>query len=414
MPVYDIGQANYHRCHDHVKTNVLKFACHVSACPSTLSSLSIMSANSANSVDPSMAKTKLQGLELAEHHFGPLLRPTHATQSAWTNYSINRLQTNQKYRNIVSVSRKGSEGGSEENSMEVEDGSEEDSGEDDDEYDEYSDEAWLLDSVKAYVSQIEKEMNFENGILQKCITILWNETVLDDEDPRSTDHIVRIYSPTAPVYIDVHFQYYCRSRWSEVEWFYSIGYKIQRRPSATAGNALAIKNELKMSSPPDVHTRNGWQTLCWGYYDDSDGNYGKNWRRIECGQVELHEEGAVDVHEVLFGELEKPAESDSEATLAYHRSLIRGIRMLLAAVGISYQVACTDDERDKGPHDLMLEGLGDKWVGRAIRNACGLRLARDAEDEQKGAQGRQEELKGYDEDDDDDDDEGDYDDDYGF
>lgn len=190
MPVHDIGQANYHRCHDHVKTNVLKFACHVSVCPSTLSSLSIMSANSANSVDPSVAKTKLQGLELAEHHFGPLLRPTRATQSAWTNYSINRLQTNQKYRNIVSVSRKGSEGGSEggseANSMEVEGDSEEDSGEDDDEYDEYSDEAWLFDSVKAYVSQIEEEMNFESGILQKCITILWNETVLDDEDVRTT------------------------------------------------------------------------------------------------------------------------------------------------------------------------------------------------------------------------------------
>ncbi|KAG2143451.1 uncharacterized protein EDB93DRAFT_1088292 [Suillus bovinus] len=352
-----------------------------------------MSANNANSVDASAAKTNLQGLDLAQHYFGPLLRPTRATQTAWTNYSINRLQTNKKYRTVVSVSRKGSENGSE-------GGSEEDSEEDE-------------DDVKAHVSEIEKEMNFENGFLQKCITILWNETELDDEDPRSTDHIVRIYSPTAPMYIDVHLQYYCRSRWSEVEWFYSLGYKIQRRPSATKGDAFSIKNELTMGCPPDVHKRNGWQTLCWGYYDDSDGNYGKNWRRIECGNVELHEQGVLDVHEALFGELEKPTETDSEAMLAYHRSLVRGIRMLLAAVGISYHVACADDESDKGPYDLMLEGLSDKWVGRCIRNACGLRLARDAEGERKGAQERQEEAKGYD-DDSENDSEGDYDDYYSF
>ncbi|KAG1775635.1 hypothetical protein EV702DRAFT_1279777 [Suillus placidus] len=372
-----------------------------------------MLANSAESADPSAAKTDLQGLELAEHHFGPLLRPTRATQSAWTNYSINRLQTNKKYRTVVSVSRKGSEDGSEDGSG---DGSGEDSEEDSEEYeyDEYSDEAWLFDSVKACVSQIEEEMDFENGILQKCITILWNETVLDDEEPRSTDHLVRIYSPTAPMYIDVHFQYYCRSRWSEVEWFYSLGYKIQRRPSATAANAFAIKKELNNGCPPDVHTRNGWQTLCWGYYDDSHENYGKNWRRIECGQVELHEEGVMDVHEALFGEMEKPAETDSEAMLAYRRSLVRGIRLLLAAVGVSYDVACTDDESDEGTHELMLEGLSDKWVGRGIRNACGLRLARDAEEERAGAQERLEEAKGYDDDDEDDDEEGDYDDDYGF
>jgi hypothetical protein len=211
------------------------------------------------------------------------------------------------------------------------------------------------------------------------------------------------------MYIDVHFQYYCRSRWSEVEWFYSLGYKIQRRPSVTAGNVLAIKKHLKMGSPPDAHTRNGWQPLCWGYYD-SDGNYGKRWRRIEYGEVELHEEGVIDIHEALFGELEKPAETDSKAMLAYQRSLVRSIRLLLAAVGISYNVACADDESDRRPHDLMLEGLSDKWVGRGIRNACGLRLARDAAQEQKGAKERQEEAKGYG----DDDDEGDYESDYGF
>jgi hypothetical protein len=123
--------------------------------------------------------------------------------------------------------------------------------------------------------------------------------------------------------------------------------------------------------------------------------HGKNWRRVECGKVELYKEGVVDVYETLFGEWERPATTDAEAMLAYRRSLVRGIRLLLAAVGLSYKVACTDDEIDVEPRDLMLEGLSDRWVGWGIRNACGLRLSRDAEKARTGTQQRREEAKGF-------------------
>ncbi|KAG1720406.1 hypothetical protein EDB19DRAFT_1647145 [Suillus lakei] len=338
-----------------------------------------MPANSANSTGPSAAKTDLQGLELAEDHFGPLLHPTRATQRAWTNYSVNRLETNQKYRTVI-VSGEDSE---------------EDSEEDEYGYGDEPDDVWLSNSIKACVSQLEEEMDLEAGTLLKCITILYDSTELDEEEPRSTESNVRIYSPTTPMYIDVHFKYHCRARMSEIEWFYSLGYKIQRRPPATAGDVCAIDKELGQGGLPDVHTHNGWQSICWGYYDDSNGNYGKNWRRVELGQIELYEEGVMDVHETLFGDLEKPATTDPEAMLAYRRSLVRGIRLLLAAVGLSYEVACTDDEIDVEPDRLMLEGLSDRWVGRGIRNACGIRLTRDAEKERKGAQQRREEAKGY-------------------
>lgn len=130
--------------------------------------------SSADSANPSAVNTDLQGLELAEHHFGPLLHPTRATQSAWTNYSINRLQTSQKYSAVNS--RRGSEDSPEDD---PEDGSEDDSGED-----EYNDEDWLLGGIIVNVSQIEKEMNLEHGILRKCITILSNDTVLDEDEVR--------------------------------------------------------------------------------------------------------------------------------------------------------------------------------------------------------------------------------------
>ncbi|OAX34356.1 hypothetical protein K503DRAFT_774637 [Rhizopogon vinicolor AM-OR11-026] len=291
----------------------------------------------------SSAKTELQGLKLANDLFAPLLNPIAGTQSAWNNYSINRLRTTIENGTLLSKS------------------SEEDE-EDEDEYDE-------------------------------------------DNMPRSVDSFVRIYSLASPTYIDVHLRYYCRPRYSEVEWFYTLGYKIQRRPPGKAANVSAIKKEFIEGPPPIVHTRNGWQTLCWGYFDDSNGNYGSNWRCIELGEVEMNQEGAVDVYETLFGELEKPA-IGSKAELAYRRSLVRGMRLLLAAAGISYEVACTNDEMDRRPRDYMLEGLSDKWVARGIRNACGFQLKRDAEEARKGAQKREEQGGGhmYSEDEDDEDD----------
>jgi hypothetical protein len=123
-----------------------------------------MSATSADSnIDPSATKTDLQGIELAELHFGPLLHPIRATQRAWTNYSINRLQTNQKYRTIpVSDSDENKYG-----------------------YGVEPDDFWLSNSIKSCIGQIEEEMGLQAGTLQKCITILYDNTELDEEDVRT-------------------------------------------------------------------------------------------------------------------------------------------------------------------------------------------------------------------------------------
>jgi len=137
-----------------------------------------MAADRASSTTPS-TKTDQQGLELAEHRFGPLLHPTPATKSAWTNYSISRFETNQQYCTIFPGSGKDSENGSEDSTVED---SEED---EDDEDDPESEEAWFPDSISSCVFQIEKEMNLEVGTLQKCITILCDRTELDDEEVRT-------------------------------------------------------------------------------------------------------------------------------------------------------------------------------------------------------------------------------------
>ena len=113
---------------------------------------------------------------------------------------------------------------------------------------------------------------------------------------------------------------------------------------------------------------------------------------MEVAGVGLYEQGVLDVHEALFGPIETPPDEDVEAQLAYRRKLVATCRLLLAALGINYEVACTDEEQDDRPRDFMLEGLGDKWVARGIRAACGFQLSGDPEAARRGQEERKEEA----------------------
>jgi len=151
-----------------------------------------------------------------------------------------------------------------------------------------------------------------------------------------------------------------------------------------------------------MHTRNGWRSISWGYYDTSNANFGKNWRRVERGEVDLYEEGVQDICEALFGNLSALAvDADHSAKVERRRKLVISVRLLLASVGIDYEIGCEDAEEDKtpggefgairrGPIKLrwQLEGLQDKWVARGVRKACGFQLNRDPEAAEKGKQDR--------------------------
>ena len=113
----------------------------------------------------------------------------------------------------------------------------------------------------------------------------------------------------------------------------------------------------------------------------------------------LHEQGVLDVHEALFGPIETPPDEDVEALLAYRRKPVATCRLLLAALGINYEVACTDEVQDDRPGDFMLEGLGDKWVARGIRAACGFQLSGDPEAAKRGQEEREEAMHEDDEED---------------
>ncbi|KAF8130234.1 hypothetical protein EV363DRAFT_1219126, partial [Boletus edulis] len=128
------------------------------------------------------------GLALAEHYFGPLLSPVAATPAQWEAYTKHRRATNARHGNMLD-DRKSR-------------------------------------SIRNTVACMEGELGLEEGTLQKCVSVLWRIIEWDDDEPRDAEVNTRIYSPTAPKCIDVHIKYHCRPGAYDVEWSYSLGYKI--------------------------------------------------------------------------------------------------------------------------------------------------------------------------------------------
>ena len=80
-----------------------------------------------------------------------------------------------------------------------------------------------------------------------------------------------------------------------------------------------------------------------------DGNHRPRWHFLEVADMGLHEEAVLNVHEALFGPIEAPSSDDANGVLAYRvqAKLVATVCFLLAALGIHYEVACTDEETDE-------------------------------------------------------------------
>ncbi|KAJ7496656.1 hypothetical protein FB451DRAFT_1119558 [Mycena latifolia] len=274
----------------------------------------------------------------------------------------------------------------------------------------------VLRSVRRTLRELEDEMDLPDGLLQKSVAVLFCDAGFEEAyDPRTVSTISRIYSPSRPTYVDVRLLYHCRMRSSSLEWHFSIGYKIYTRPQGL-GPAKERPADLDIKKLKaefggglaNMHVNKGWRSIAWATWDDLGGrNYGQ--RRVEERSCDLYDEGIVDLHEALFGAL-------PDAEKARRMASVNVVRLLLAAVGIDYEIACEEDEEDvppgmdqkdtkQGHIEWMLCGLSDHWLGREVRRACGFQLARDPVEEEAGNKAREEERnrpKEYWEEDDDD------------
>lgn len=207
--------------------------------------------------------------------------------------------------------------------------------------------------------------------------------------------LTRIYSPTLPVYIDVHFQYRYRSDDDAIEWFYNLGFKVHKHPRANDYNPPEIK-KFEEGRFDGAYTSNGWRPVAFGFYDVSGENR-RRWRKIECASFQLTEEGVKEVYEALWGQQEEDLhdeEEDMDADMhARRKTLVDTVRVLLAAVGIGYDIAVDEEEEDQPSRAFALEGLNDHWFARGVRAACGFQLEGDPEDAISGQKERDDEAR---------------------
>ncbi|KAF8890121.1 hypothetical protein BD779DRAFT_1469447 [Infundibulicybe gibba] len=281
--------------------------------------------------------------------------------------------------------------------------------EDDDEYDSEDDAYYICKNVKRILKGLEQEAGMAEGLLQNNVRVTYCDATFEESD--EVVALSRIHPLVGTKHIDVHFSYYCRSRAYSVEWYFTLGYKISR-PSTPKPSL----REFRDRRIDRMYGTQGWRSIAYGLFDDQ-GKYGRDWTRKEVFSFDMDLDGILDIHEVLWGPLaDLPPDASADDQIKQRQSLIRALGVLLASVGVEYDIACKDDQCDyepsrygmRGGLTWMLEGTGDRWFARGARKACGFQLARDPEEERKGQQNREEEARGHNDGEDDYDSEGPY------
>ncbi|KAF7362407.1 hypothetical protein MVEN_00587900 [Mycena venus] len=323
-----------------------------------------------------------------------LYNPIEATDELWRAYANNRLAAWAIRKRDKEAEKPGYESPDSDDNFTV--------------YFQRDDTIHVFRSIRRTIRELEEEMGFPDGLLQKSIAVLSCDAAFEEAyDPRTVATLSRIYSPSRPTYVDVHFLYHCRMRYDHLEWHFSIGYKIHTRPKGRGPakelpvdlDVKALKDELG-GGLANMHTNKGWRSIAWATWDNLGGsNFGQ--RRVEQRSCDLYDEGIVDLHEALFGPLPEAA-ADGKLDLARRQASVNVVRLLLAAVGIDYEIACEDGEDDAPPGmdqkdikqghiEWMLCGLSDHWMAREVRRACGFQLQRDPIQEAAGEKDREEE-----------------------
>jgi hypothetical protein len=179
-----------------------------------------------------------------------------------------------------------------------------------------------------------------------------------------------------------------------------LGFKIYNRPGTNDYSPPEIK-KFENGRFDRGYSGNGWRSIAYGFYDDC-GDYGEKWVRVENAKFDLGEDDVKDLYEALRGPLDDvqvQGDDDEEQEMNRRVEMVNTVRVLMAAVGIGYDIAIDDGERDDAGNVFMLEGLGDRWFARGVRKACGFQLTEDPENAKKALAAQKEEMRSNEDDD---------------
>ncbi|TFY83910.1 hypothetical protein EWM64_g103 [Hericium alpestre] len=138
--------------------------------------------------------------------------------------------------------------------------------------------------------------------------------------------ITRIHSLVAPKSVDMHLTYHYRTRLSSVEYYYTLGFRINATPVPPLEDIPRRSNEVVF-----VHTGQGWRTFGW---------FCLGHRRTEHSACLVSRFDLQEVHDALFGPVET-------GKLGERVSLRGTAKLMLASVGFEFDIALDEEDKAK-------------------------------------------------------------------
>ncbi|ETW75219.1 hypothetical protein HETIRDRAFT_120344 [Heterobasidion irregulare TC 32-1] len=180
-------------------------------------------------------------------------------------------------------------------------------------------------------------------------------------DVQDADVISRIHSPMSPRSVDVHFIFHYRMHYKHVAWYYSLGFRVNDKP-------ISCITSHPVQDVQHPHRTDGWTPFDWFSLDK---------RRNESSQCSITRADLKRVHDALFGQ-------DSEAGgLGARVSLRTTAELILASVGIAFEIAMNEEEAARGDDGYMgndgeqhaalsLESEKPGFSAAHLRKICGI------------------------------------------
>ncbi|KAJ7636659.1 hypothetical protein FB45DRAFT_864679 [Roridomyces roridus] len=181
----------------------------------------------------------------------------------------------------------------------------------------------LIHVIQLAVDKVLQRTQFDAAgaqAMRECVVPLWPDVVGDGGIVREARILSRIYSPTNPAAIDVHLNYWTRTRWTYCEFWYTVYYRLHpvistERVDTSTPQGFDEMNNFRVLleiALKDIPPGPKWRAVEKRKFhiDSSDANsarwLGKNIRRVLGEAVERDKQDEQDWDE-------DPEDSDEDS-----------------------------------------------------------------------------------------------------